>query len=239
MSSLSASPTVAAKATPLPRLYINHLPELDWLIAVEFGRTDDGQSSDHWLGLCAEIGILLDEPGGKAVGFKINTFSKFDEISQDIEGVWDGPRFHSPQLGMPDASIGEIITAARATFGEHQTVNRAFFSAAALNEGEEALGRWRCCLEAGDSMAHYGIGYTLYELGRFHEAYRHLRYYTEIAPASAWTWYWYGRAAESIGENDEAIAAFQRACEIEAAGGEETDAAELLTLLEAKLEGAR
>ena len=140
---------------------------------------------------------------------------------------------------MPDASIGEIITAARATFGEHQTVNRAFFSAAALSEGEEALGRWRCCLEAGDSMAHYGIGYTLYELGRFHEAYRHLRYYTEIAPASSWTWYWYGRAAESIGENDEAIAAFQRACEIEAAGGEETDAAELLTLLEAKLEGAR
>ena len=37
MSSLSASPKVAAKATPLPRLYINHLPELDWLIAVEFG----------------------------------------------------------------------------------------------------------------------------------------------------------------------------------------------------------
>ena len=42
-----------------------------------------------------------------------------------------------------------------------------------------------------------------------------------------------------MGENDEAIAAFQRACEIEAAGGEETDAAELLTLLEARLEGAR
>ena len=105
MRSVSASPTVAAKATPLPRLYINHLPELDWLIAVEFGRTDDGQSSDHWLGLCAEIGILLDEPGGKAVGFKINTFSKFDEISQDIYGIWDGPRFHAPQLGMPDSSI--------------------------------------------------------------------------------------------------------------------------------------
>jgi hypothetical protein len=32
-----------AKATALTRIYINHLPELDWLIAVEFGRTDDGQ----------------------------------------------------------------------------------------------------------------------------------------------------------------------------------------------------
>ena len=31
-------------------------------------------------------------------------------------------------------------------------------------------------------MAHFGLGYTLYDLGRFQEAYRHLRHYTEIAP---------------------------------------------------------
>ncbi len=34
-------------------------------------------------------------------------------------------------------------------------------------------------------MAHFALGYTLYELGRYHEAYRHLRYYAQIAPASA------------------------------------------------------
>ena len=33
MSSLSASPTAATQATTLPRLFINQLPMLDWLIA--------------------------------------------------------------------------------------------------------------------------------------------------------------------------------------------------------------
>lgn len=30
-----------------PRLYLNHVSGLDWLIALEFGRVDDGQPSDH------------------------------------------------------------------------------------------------------------------------------------------------------------------------------------------------
>ena len=49
-------------------------------------------------------------------------------------------------------------------------------------EGEKALNVWRCCLEAGDSMAHFAIGYTLYELERYREAYGHLRHYAELAP---------------------------------------------------------
>ena len=36
-------------------------------------------------------------------------------------------------------------------------------------------------MQAGEPIAHYGLGVTLYRLERF-QAYRHLRYYTEIAP---------------------------------------------------------
>src|SRR4051794_27232828 len=47
-------------------------------------------------------------------------------------------------------------------------------------------------------MAHFALGYTLYELGRFKEAYRHLRYYTEISPQGAWNWCWLGKAAQAV-----------------------------------------
>ncbi len=98
--------------------------------------------------------------------------------------------------------------------------------------GAEALFQWRLCLQAGDGMAHFALGYTLYELGRFHEAYRHLRYYAQIAPACSWNWCWLGKACEAIGESAEARAAYEQACALEAAGDEETDAAELLAQME-------
>lgn len=49
-------------------------------------------------------------------------------------------------------------------------------------------------------MAHFALGYTLYELERYHEAYRHLRYYAQIAPAAPWNWCWFGKAAAAVGE---------------------------------------
>jgi Flp pilus assembly protein TadD len=80
-------------------------------------------------------------------------------------------------------------------------------------------------------MAHFGLGYTLFDLGRHHEAYRHLRHYTEIAPAGAWNWCWLGRAAEAIGEVAEARAAYERAIALSEEGDYDTDAAELLAAL--------
>jgi len=103
------------------------------------------------------------------------------------------------------------VLAARTLFAGEQSVNREFFDTASQHSGEIALNDWRCCLEAGDSMAHFALGYTFYELGRYHEAYRHLRYYAQIAPASAWNWCWLGKAAQAIGETGEARAAYERA----------------------------
>ena len=135
-----------------------------------------------------------------------------------------------PQLGLTDASVGEIVLAARALFGG-PTINRVYFKAAVNADPEEALDLWLSCLAAGDCMAHFALGYTLYDLGRFHEAYRHLRYYAELAPAGSWNWCWYGKAAQAIGEIDEARTAYLRAIELEPCD-QETDAAELLAELD-------
>ena len=116
-------------------------------------------------------------------------------------------------------------------------MNRVFVSAAiaagAEDELDDAVNHWRACLETGDLMAHYGLGYTLHELGRYREAYRHLRAYTEITPLNAWAWCWLGYTCTALGELGEARAAYQRAVELEEAGGEETDADEWLERLDA------
>jgi tetratricopeptide (TPR) repeat protein len=213
---------------PNARLYITHDPELDWLIALEFGRVDDGQPSENWVGITDEFGFLHDGPGGPALGFKVLDFSEFDVENPEVHEIWSEPRFDVPLLGITDACAGEIIVGARAHFGDEPSTNRVLFDGAASESGEAALTLWRACLESGDSMAHFGLGYTLYDLGRCHEAYGHLRHYVEIAPAGSWNWCWFGRAAQAIGEFDEARDAYERAIELEEADGDETDASDRL-----------
>jgi ADP-ribosyl-[dinitrogen reductase] hydrolase len=215
-----------------PRLYLNRVASFDWLIALEFGRVDDGQASENWEAVNEAFGYLRDEPGGRCLGFKVLGFSIFDAEAAELEEIWDGPRFDVPVLGLQDVNAGEIVFAARSLFGSESSVSRQFFSAAVDAKGEEALALWLACLQAGDSMAHFGLGYTLYELGRFPEAYRHLRHYTEIAPCGSWNWCWLGKAATAIGERVEAQAAYERAIELEAGGEQETDAPELLAGLD-------
>ena len=136
---------------------------------------------------------------GRAVGFKVLDYSTYDPYDEEQEAAWSGPRFHVPQLGLREATANEIVLATRALYGTENSVNRDYFGAAANESGEEALALWLGCLQAGDSMAHFALGYTLLELGRTHEAYRHLRYYTDIAPGIAWSWAYRGRAAAAVG----------------------------------------
>ncbi len=215
-----------------PRLYLNHIAELDWLVALEFGRVDDGQPSEHWDGVSEDFGWLHDAPKARVLGFKVLGFSEFDFDDEDVAEIWDGPRFDAPVLGLTDVTAGEVVVAARTFFGGCSSVNRMYFNAAVELEGEPALDMWLGCLQAGDGMAHFGLGYTLYELGHFHDAYRHLRHYAEIAPAHPWNWCWLGKAAAAIGEIDEARAAYRRALSLEEEGEEETNAAELLAAID-------
>ena len=225
---------------PCPRLYLNHNAAVDWLIALEFGRVDDGQPTEWWEAVSEDFGYLRDGHDGPIIGFKVIDFSEFDLDAEEVARIWSGPRFDAPVLGLTSCTAGEIVLAARALFGGNSSINRVFFSEAIDAEGEEALDLWLACLQAGDSMAHFAVGYTLYDLGRFQEAYRHLRHYTEISPAEAWNWCWLGRAAEAIGEFDEARAAYQRAITLDVVEEDEdkTDADELLAALESRQEAA-
>lgn len=215
------------------RLNVNYDADLDWLMALEFGRVDDGQHPDQWVGLNEQFGFLLDAPEGRIIGFRIHDFSTFEPDA--LREVWEPPYFHAPVLGLLNAPAGVIATAAASHFQGRSSFARQAFQDASSLKGEDAVEAWTACLEAGDSMAHYGLGYTLLELGHAQEAYGHLRHYTEISPHGPWAWCYYGRAAAELGETSEARRAYRRAIELTEAGGEETDAPELLAALEGDL----
>jgi tetratricopeptide (TPR) repeat protein len=225
------------------RLHITHIREFDHLLALEYGRVDEGQPTAWWCPVGEPVGAgdtgplmgyLHDGAHGRAVGFKVIGVSQLDVDAPDVREIWGRPRFDAPVLGLSHVSAGQIIVAARALFGGRTSISHELFARAAAASGEEALGLWLASLEAGESAAHWYVGRALYNLGRYHEAYRHLRYYTEIAPALSWTWSAYGQAAEALGLDGEARAGYRRAVDLERSEGE-TGAAELLVDLEARM----
>ena len=209
-------------------LFLSYEEHLDWLTLIEFGQVENAQPRDHWRGVSESFGYILRHPGGPEIGFKIPDFSAFDPEDPEVAEIWEEPRFDVPVLGLRDSTAGEIVLAARPFLGGHSTINRVYFNAAMQTEGEEAEQLWRYCLQSGDLMAHYGLGYTLYELERYLEAYRHLRAYTELVPADGWAWCWLGKACEGMGELDEARSTYEKAIHLD---GDGTDAPELLVNL--------
>ena len=121
------------------------------------------------------------------LGFQVNDFASFDPDATEFDALWtDTPRFDSPKLGLRDACAGAICVAARVFLGNEPTLNRCYFdsavSAGAAGDEARAAEQWALCLETGDPMAHYGLGYTLYALGDYRGAYGHLRAYVELTP---------------------------------------------------------
>ena len=179
-------------------LYINRDVDYDWLIALEFGRVLDGQSEDYMQQVGEDFVFVLDHPLGRIVGFAVTELSAFDP--EDHLELWAAPLFDAPVFGLRAVPAGAVVLAAKARLLEESTVNRAFFDAATGTKGDEAVALWRQCLESGDSMAHYALGYTLLELGRARDAYGHLREYTELCPWNAWAWCFLGQACQALGE---------------------------------------
>ena len=184
----------------IPILYLSHDPDFDYLRALEFGRVPENQPPRCWLPLGERFAYHRPPRARKPRGFSVHGFSDFDEQLAEHAEIWRGPRFSAPLLGLQNSTAGEIVLAARAYFDGLPSINRVYFDSATRLTGEEALQAWRFCLESGDAMAHFAIGYTLFELGRVHEAYSHLRTYAEIAPDSSWNWCWFGKAAQAVGE---------------------------------------
>ena len=209
-----------------PVLYINRDLEYDWLIALEYGRVVDGQPDDHLIRIGDDFAYVLDGPDGRIVGFGVGDLTSFDVDA--LPELWEGTLFDAPLFGLRDVPAAGIVLAAQARLRNEPTTNRMIFSLASRAEGREAVGLWRQCLEAGDSMAHYSLGYTLLDLGRARDAYGHLREYVECCPWNGWAWCWLGRAHEALGEITDARVAYERAVALDA---EETDAPELLAAL--------
>jgi tetratricopeptide (TPR) repeat protein len=214
-----------------PRLFLSHDAHYDFLIALEYGRVDDGQPPDRWRMASETFGFLLEAPGGREVGFRIQPFSELSEVDE----LPRGPRFDAPALMLEDANAVEIAEAAADFFAGENSVNRDFFERAtecgADRQLEQELFWWRCCLQSGDQMAHFGIGYTLCDLTRWPEALPHLQHYVRLAPHGPWNWVWLGKCLAALWRVEEARSAFRRAISLTEAGEEETEASELLAAL--------
>ena len=185
--------------------------------------------------LSDDVRYVLRSARGPVTGFTVHQFSKIDLDVLD-PSVWGEPRFSVPLRGLDRASLGEIVLAARARF-DVSTADVCFFMLALACAEEEgdldgAAGHWMSCVEAGDMRGLFGLGYTLFDLHRHREAYTHLRRYSEIAPHNSWAWLWLGRAAEALGEFDEARTAYARAVRREREGSFRTDAPERLRRLQ-------
>jgi tetratricopeptide (TPR) repeat protein len=207
----------------------------DHLLAVAYGHVVDGKREDEYVRLSDTASLLLSEPGGEPIGFVVDCINDLDPDDEFPE-LLEGPEFSVPELGLSAANPGEITTAALTAYHLNSTLDAALFHKAVDCEdedGEERLANWRVCLGAGDLKAHFAIGYTLCELDRHREGYAHLRYYTELVPRNAWAWCWLGHACRGMGDEQEAVAAYEKALELEAEGSYETDASTCLEELAA------
>jgi hypothetical protein len=218
------------KPTALP-LHVSVSVSDDWIEAIEFGAVVDGRPEGQRIELAPDARLVLRTARGPIAGFTVHNYSTID-----VDPLFGGPEFHVPVLGLERATVGEVVLVARARF-EVSTADVCFFTlalACAEEDGdlEAAVGHWLSCVESGDMRGLFGLGYTLFDLERYHEAYTHLRRYSELAPHNSWSWLWLGRTAEALGEADEACSAYRRAIRREREGSFRTDAPERLRALE-------
>ncbi len=243
------------ETTTCPVLRFSYDEDVDLLLCLVAGEVIDGHLEDE-----TEVFAQLEEeesgeleeagwffrrgPGGPLIGFGVARFSAWDveEELLDVDSpLWNDPRFDAPTLALRGATVGEIMLAAAASISG-STLDVVWFDraveASSDDHWERAERLWRRCLEVGEMKAHFGLGYTLVELGRPHEALGHLAMYTEICPRNGWAWVWRGRAATALGDTADAAVCFRRALECEPLGADETNAQELLDQLKVEPRGS-
>lgn len=217
-----------------PTLRISYDADRDFLWALVPGAVVDGQGEDETEEVLDGLFVYRDGADGPLKGFGVGGAFAWEVIDNQEDVVWGarGLCFDVPTLALRDATIGEIVLAAQRSL-QGSTPDVLLFdlavSAGTNGHWEKAEELWRLCLAAGEMKAHFGLGYTLVELGRPREAFGHLAMYTEITPRLAWAWVWRGRAAEEMGEVAEARSCFERALEVDEE--DETDAEERLEAL--------
>ncbi|CAN5486400.1 hypothetical protein BH20ACT15_BH20ACT15_14590 [soil metagenome] len=205
---------------------------------IGYGGVWDGQLPEESGALAEDerIQFLFEEDEPRIKALMVHEPFEIDPGELDSDEIWsEDIGFDVPQLGLMWASVGELILAVQGRFRpDEPTMDVAYFqmAVAAADDLEHAADLWKLVIECGDMKGHFGLGYTLHDLGRFRDAYGHLRFYTWLTPHNAWAWCWLGKACEGIGERTEALDAYRRAAEMEELGGLETDAPDRLRELE-------
>jgi tetratricopeptide (TPR) repeat protein len=169
------------------------------------------------------------------IGFAVDNPYEF-EIPEPEHPLMPRFRFYAPTVALRNATAEEVVLAACTVLDGRSTPDAVFFDLAveAGSEGddEQAEYFWRHCLATGEPKGHFGLGYTLYDLGRPREAYGHLFEYTKVVPRNPWAWCWLGKVSEEIGEREQALRCYRRAVRLERESDLETDAQERLEELE-------
>lgn len=209
--------------------------DVDFLMALRFGAAIDGQLPDEVEEPVEDFYVFRRGPRGPVIGFGVEGPYEFElpEVGRELMPRY---RFDAPTLGVRNGTAEEVLLAACAVVDGRSTPDVVFFDlavAAGSNDDEEqAETFWRHCLAAGEPRAHFGLGYTLCDLGRPREAYGHLLEYTRVVPRNPWAWSWLGKVSEEVGEREQAMRCYRRAIRLEADGSLfETDARERLRAL--------
>jgi len=94
-------------------LLLSHDPQLDWLVAVEFGAILDGKADEEYIPIDEDCAFARRDVSGPVIGFVLNEYSAYDPAEHP--NLFEGFRFDIPVLGLEQASLNEIVLSARAT----------------------------------------------------------------------------------------------------------------------------
>ncbi len=219
---------------------VSNVPDRDALYVHEREYAFDDLEPARSIEICDGVRLMLDLESERCVGFAMRGFASFDFESPANAAVWRGPRFDVPPLGIEQGTVGLIAASARLVLGDLRTPDRVLFDrAVAAGQSEKALLLWQACLEQGNELARYALGYTLLDQGRPAEAREQLKHYSSIVRANAWAWCYLGQACEQLEDWEEAEYAYRQAVAATQAGALETDApARLADMLHRRADGA-
>lgn len=222
---------------------ISYDADMGYLWVLKHGEAVDGPMDGETDMPVEDFYVYRRGPGGRVIGFGVDGLYEFDVPDPDHPLI-PNVRFDAPTLGLRKATAEEVLLAARPVLDACSTPDVVLFDLAVQAGSEEdseldAETLWRQCLAAGDMKAHFGLGYTLCDLGRPHEAFGHLAEYARILPRNAWAWSWLGQACEGIGEPRQAAKCYRRAIRLGRDGSFDTDAEERLHALQSRNPDAR
>jgi ADP-ribosyl-[dinitrogen reductase] hydrolase len=218
-------------------MLVSNVPDRDVLYVHEREFAWDGLEPSRELEICEDVRLMFDTPNGRCVGFFLGGLSHFEFEAPQNAAIWTGPRFDIPPLGIEQGTVGLIAATVRLAIGGLRTPDRVLFDAAlAAGNTEDALELWEACLQAGNELARYSLGYTLLHLDRPAEAHEPLKRYSANVRGNSWAWCYLGQACARLVDREGAEYAYRQALKATEAGSYETDAPERLARLLVRLQ---